>query len=302
MKYSRRRWLQSLIALGGVIATPAGVRRLFAAPGQKFRVGYQLLSWGRYYPKNWWEGCRDLGALDFPGVEGESTIADLYEGRWDEFRQRMQQLGLELAALYSTSDLHKANESYQNFARNLQAAEFLQAMGASVLVVGGTESANPSADDYKRLADTANDLGRRALEKYGIKVGFHPHLGNMIQYREDIERLMELTDPRYFFLAPDTGHLAAGGSDPVEVFRTYGHRIVHMHFKDFDPNQRGWRGRRGRFVQLGQGTVNFPSLVSILRELAYEGWIVVEMDARSAAQEMAEANRRYLIEKLNLEI
>ena len=170
------------------------------------------------------------------------------------------------------------------------------------LVVGGSETHNPTSDDLHRLADTANELGRRALERYGIKVAFHPHLGNMIQYREDIGRLMELTDPRYFFLAPDTGHLVAGGSDPVEVFATYGRRIVHMHFKDFDPTQSGWGGRRGRFARLGQGTVDFPALVSILREIDYDGWIVVEADSRSAARETALANRRYLVNKVSLEI
>ena len=129
---------------------------MLLAPDQKFRVGYQLLSWGRYYPANWWGGCRDLAALGFSGVEGESTISHLYEGRWEEFRRRMQKFGLQLAALYSTSDLQKKEESYQNLTRNLQAAEFLQAMGGRVLVVGGSETHNPTSDDFHRLADTAN--------------------------------------------------------------------------------------------------------------------------------------------------
>jgi len=292
-----------MLVLGGLTTLPSRARDwLTASPEQKFRVGYQLLSWGRYYPSNWWAGCRDLAEVGFPGVEGESTIASLYEGRWDEFRQRMQEFGLQLAALYSTSDLQKTDESHQNFAHNLRAAEFLRGMGAQVLVVGGSEAPRPTADDYRRMADTANELGRRALEQYGIKVGYHPHLGSMIQYREDIDRLMELTDPSYFFFAPDTGHLAAGGCDPVEVFRTYGRRIVHMHFKDFDPNQPGWRGRRGRFAPVGQGTVDFPALVSILRELDYDGWIVVETDSTSLPRETAIAQREYLVEKLDLKL
>lgn len=301
--YSRREWLQSLFALGVFSLLPAEARRwAAAAPGQKFRIGYQLLSWGRYYPKNWWEGCRALAELGFAGVEGESTISEIYEGRWEEFRSQMNKESVQLAALYSTSDLQKTDEVYQNLTHNLQAAAFLQAMGAQVLVVGGSEAPTPTADDFKRMADTANELGRRALEQFGVKVGYHPHMGSMIQHREDIGRLMELTDPRYFFLAPDTGHLAGGGSDPVEVYRTYGPRIVHMHFKDFDPNAEGWRGRRGRFAPLGEGTVDFASLVQILRGLDYEGWIVVEADSRSAPRETAVSNRAYLTEKLKLEL
>lgn len=300
---SRRQWLQGMLALGALSALPAEARRwLPAGPKQRFSVGYQLLSWGRYYPANWWEGCRDLAELGFGGVEGETTIAETYEGREEEFRTRMKAAGVQLAALYSTSDLQRTDEAHQNLSHNLQAAAFLQLMGGRVLVVGGSETPNPTDDDFRRLADTGNELGRRALEQNGVKVGFHPHMGNMVQHREDIDRLMELTDPRYFFLAPDTGHLAAGGSDPVEVFRTYGKRVVHMHFKDFDPSQTGWRGRRGRFAPLGEGTVDFGALVEILRGLDYDGWIVVEADGRNAPRETAEANRRYLTETLKLEL
>jgi inosose dehydratase len=302
--YSRREWLQTLFTVGAFAILPAEARRwtAAAAPEQAFRIGYQLLSWGRYYPKDWWAGCQALGELGFAGVEGEYTITENYEGRWEEFRRQMAKYGVQLAALYSTSDLQKTDQVYQNLTNNLQAAAFLQAMGARVLVIGGSEASPPTDDDFKRMADTANELGRRALEEYGIKVGFHPHLGSMIQHREDIGRLMELTDPRYFFLAPDTGHLLAGGSDPVEVYRTYGSRIVHMHFKDFDPNAEGWRGRRGRFVALGEGSVDFAALVQILRGLDYDGWIVVEFDSRDAPRETAAANRAYLTEKLKLKL
>ena len=291
----------SLAAAGA--ALPAGLKaRAPAGPGAKSRVGYQLLSWGRYYPLSWWEGCRDVAALGFKGVEGESTIVDIYQGRREEFTGKMKDLSLQLAALYSTSDLERTRESYQNFAHNLQAAEFLQAAGARVLVIGGSESPPATDEAIRRLAGAGNDLGRQTLERYGVKVGFHPHLGSLIQHREDIGRLMEWTDPRYFFLAPDTGHLAAGGSDPVEVFRTYTRRIVHTHLKDFNPDLPGFGGRLGRMAPLGQGTVDFPALLGILREAGYDGWMDVEFDGLAAPKETAEANRRYLVEKLKVEL
>ncbi len=300
MKYSRRDWLKkTLLAAATAPILRAGLPE---SSGQKFRVGYQLLSWGRYYPLSWWEGCREVAALGFSGVEGEATIADLYEGRREEFFTKMKHFGVKLAALYSSSDLERTGEVYQNFSENLKAAEFLEAAGARVLVIGGSESPPATDEAIRRLAGAANDLGRRVLERYRVKVGFHPHVGSLIQHREDIGRLMEWTDPRYFFLAPDTGHLAAGGSDPVEVFRAYGKRIVHTHFKDFDPKLPGFGGRRGRMAPLGQGSVDFPALVDILREIGYDGWIDVEFDGITAPRETAETNRRYLVEKLKLEL
>ena len=290
--------MQGFLAAGAVAARAWAQ----AAGQQKFRIGYQLLSWGRYYPLSWWDGCRDLAALGFRGVEGEDVICQIYEGRLEEFRARMKQYGLKLAALYSSCDLENPKESFHNVEDNLEAARFLQAMGAKVLVIGGFESPKPADEDIKRMAGAANELGRRVLERHGVKVAFHPHAGSLIQHREEIGRLMELTDPRYFFLAPDTGHLAAGGSDPVEVFRAYGKRIAHMHFKDFDPALQGFGGRRGRMVPLGQGKVDFPALAGILREIAYDGWVDVEFDSTAAPRESAEANRRYLVERLKLEL
>jgi len=267
---------------------------------QRFRIGYQLLSWGRYYPPNWWEGCREVFELGFKGVEGEYVIANVYEGRRQEFTAKMKQYGVQLAALYSSADLVYAEESYRNVFNNLEVCGFLRENGAKVLVVGGFSNPKGSEEDFKRMAGVGNELGRAALEKYGIKVGYHPHLGSMVQDREGIGRLMDLTDPRYFFLAPDTGHLAAGGSDPVEVFRTYGKRIIHVHLKDYDPNAMGFGGRRGRTAPLGRGNVDFSALIGILNDLGYDGWADIEVDGTVAARETAEANKRFVVDKLGL--
>jgi inosose dehydratase len=36
--------------------------------------------------------------------------------------------------------------------------------------------------------------------------------------------------------------------------------------------------RRGVFVPVGQGCVDFPRLTALLRDRGYEGWIIVEQD------------------------
>src|SRR5712692_3656117 len=103
---------------------------------QKFHIGYQLLSWGRYYPPNWWEGCRNVADLGFKGVEGEYVIANVYEGRRQEFKDKMKGYGLQLAALYSSADLLYPQEAYRNITNNLYACDFLRENGARVLVAG----------------------------------------------------------------------------------------------------------------------------------------------------------------------
>ncbi|HEV2178047.1 MAG TPA: sugar phosphate isomerase/epimerase [Terriglobia bacterium] len=267
---------------------------------QPFRVGYQIFSWRRHYPGSWWLAARQLAGLGYRGIEGEYTIAELYEGRESEFRDQMQRYGMDLAAFYSTTDLDHATEGYENRRKNLAAARFAKPLGCKVIVIGGTEATERTADRFQEYARQANALGKEVFEATGLKIGVHPHLGSLIEKRPDIDRIMEMTDPRYYYLCPDTAHLAAGGSDPVEVFRTYRSRIIHTHFKDYRPPAKP--GEWGQFLELGQGTVDFPALVTELKGAGYRGWIDVELDGSPDPERAAGRNREYLVKTLHLDL
>jgi inosose dehydratase len=269
-RFGRREAIQTLATFAA--ATGAGL----AAAQRPFKVGYQLYSFGRYFPSNWWKGAAAVASLGFKGIEGEYTIAEQYEGREAEFEDGMRALGVALAALYSSSDLENERFHYENVRKNLHAAAFCKRMGSRTLVIGGMEAKRREPELFAAYAKTANEIGKRALETYGVRFAAHPHIGSLVQGREDIARIMDGTDPRYFFLAPDTGHLAGAGCDPVEVFRSYKERIVHVHLKDWAPPAAA--GGRGSFVVLGKGKVDFPELLAILATTSFDGWLDVELD------------------------
>ena len=105
----------------------------------------------------------------------------------------------------------------------------------------------------------------------------------------------------------DTGHYALGGGDPVVGIERYAERIWHVHLKDFDPkvvqlaaaqtlNYEQMIGA-GVFSELGTGVVDFAGVLSALKRIQYEGWLVVEQDilpGMGAPAENAERNRAYL--------
>ena len=254
---------------------------------QPFDIGYQIFGWGRYFPSAWWKGASTVGALGYRGIEGEYTIAELYEGREEEFVAGMKRCGVQLAALYSSTDLERPANHYENRRKNLMAAAFCQRMGSRMIVIGGTEAKEKSPALIKAWGREANELGRAALEAHGVRIGVHPHVGSLIETREDIAIAMDATDPRYFHLAPDTGHLIAGGSDPVEIFKTYASRIAHAHLKDYQ--RPATPGGRGTYVPLGRGAVDFPQLIKILREAKFDGWLDVELDGGRGADPAAVA-------------
>jgi inosose dehydratase len=104
----------------------------------------------------------------------------------------------------------------------------------------------------------------------------------------EIDELLARTDPALLGLCLDTGHIAYGGGNPLEILERHATRVWHVHFKDCDPaiakaaREAGLSytdavGRR-LFCELGSGSVDFRAIVDALRRHGYDGWIVVEQD------------------------
>lgn len=293
---TRRTFLRSAAAAFGAAAALPREWRADAeaigwrgAPAPRFAVGYQIFGWSRYFPSAWWRGARAVSALGYRAIEGEYTIAELYDGREREFERRMRGCGVRVNAFYSSTDLGRPGHHAENLRKNLQTARFAERIGTGVIVMGGTEALSKTPEDFAAFARAANEIGRRVLETHGVRCGYHPHLGALVETREDIARVMDATDPRCFFLAPDTGHLAAAGCDVVEVFRTYRERVIHAHLKDYRPSQTP--GARGSFMPLGEGVVNFGALRELLVTTGFEGWVNVELDGGRGLDPAAVAER-----------
>jgi len=156
VRATRRAFLGAAAAFGVLGASPA--------PAGRIRVGYQIYGWGRHFPAAWWRGAEAVGALGFRGIEGEYTIAECYEGREQEFVDRMQRCGVTLAALYSTTDLERSHERRENLRKNLHAAAFCERAGGRMIVLGGTEAKRKDPESFAAYVKEADELGRRLLE------------------------------------------------------------------------------------------------------------------------------------------
>jgi hypothetical protein len=65
----------------------------------------------------------------------------------------------------------------------------------------------------------------------GVTLAVHPHLGTLILTPDEIARV--LAESRVS-LCVDSGHAYPGGNDVVELIRTAGSRLAHVHLKDVD--------------------------------------------------------------------
>jgi inosose dehydratase len=163
------------------------------------------------------------------------------------------------------------------------------------------------ASDWRVVSNGAERIARAVHAATGLKTAFHHHCATYIETAEEIDALMRTTSAGLLGLCVDTGHATYGGGDPVALLRTHGDRVWHVHFKDCSTvvadaaRREGWdyvtAVRHGLFCELGRGAVDFEAMITALRDIDYDGWIVVEQDVlptMGAPFESAYRNRQYL--------
>lgn len=158
------------------------------------------------------------------------------------------------------------------------------------------------------MIETTQKVAEIALKRFGLRVVFHPHAETHVEYEEQIERLLEQTDPGLVSLCLDTGHHAYRGGDAVAFFRKYHARIPYLHLKSVDPKKQAWVERErlpfaqavanDMFCEPSQGAVDFLALRDALREVDYDGLGIVEQDMYPAPFDkplpIAKRTRAYL--------
>ncbi len=81
----------------------------------------------------------------------------------------------------------------------------------------------------------------------------------------------------------DAGNLLTGGEDPVEGYLRLKNDVVFAHFKDWERTEpsAGRRMRDGRWYRpalVGEGILDYPSLLAALREAGYAGYANIEYE------------------------
>jgi inosose dehydratase len=168
--------------------------------------------------------------------------------------------------------------------------ECLAADADVVVLAAGTGAdgydTRPQLDDtgWQTLLANLDRLADHAASR-GVQAVLHPHIGTMIENGEEVRRVL---GGSHVGLCVDTGHLAAAGTDPVEIVAAAPERVRHVHAKDVDAALAarvadgtlpfGDAVRQGMFRPLGQGDVDIRAIVDLLESAGYDGWYVLEQD------------------------
>ena len=159
--------------------------------------------------------------------------------------------------------------------------------GAAAPAARGPAERRAALDQAILFYNEAGRLGQKA----GVSVNVHPHShhGSLLESAEEYRYLVDRLDPAAVSFGPDTGHIVRGGQDLLTCLRTYRSRITHLHLKDASAD--------GTWQALGRGVCDFHGALTLLRETAWDGWLVAEEESEAARRDGVAAirgNREYL--------
>ena len=264
-----------------------------------------------------------ISEMALAGFEG-SEVGNKYPRDPEKLNKALKLRGLTICNAWFSSFLttKPLAEVEKDF---IKQCDFLYAVGARI--IGAAEQGNSiqgkplpifdakprfTDEEWKSLTEGLNHLGTIAKKK-GMQLVYHHHMGTGVQTTEEIDRLMEMTDPELVGLLYDTGHLVFSGEDHLAVLHKYLKRIKHVHLKNvrFEVMEKAKKEkwsflqavRNGVFTVPGDGGLDFVPVFDALKSGGYKGWWVVEAEqdpAKANPLEYALIARRYIKEKAGI--
>ncbi len=186
-------------------------------------------------------------------------------------------------------------------------AELLSALGVEVMVYGpvGTMAAGAldvpmsrrltlDGDQAATYADRLKEFEMRLYADYGLKLAYHHHLMMVL---ETFDEVCKVIDHAQCGLLVDTGHAYAGGFGYDKLFERFGDLVRHIHLKDVRTDRleevrakdRSFNDavRAGMFTVPGDGGLDFAPVADFVRQLGYQGWLVIEAEQDPSREEAA---------------
>lgn len=265
--------------------------------------GYASITWGG----NDRQAIEDIAALGFHGIQLRSNVLKEF-GSAAELRDLLEKHQLKMVALSSGGVRIDTALEAEEIAKHTANAKFAHDVGGLYLQVTDDRPKDRAivAADYKRLGQLITEIGKRTAD-LGISLGYHNHMGSLGERPEEVDQILQATDPRYAKLELDVAHYFQGGGDPAKAIEKYSDRLLFLHIKDVEPAPGNADEKRPyHFVELGLGKVNLSAVFDALHRVKFRGWAIVELDAvpdkARTPKESGAISKKYLEEKFGVTI
>ena len=217
-------------------------------------------------------------AAGFTGFEPETIMLN-EDWTASSLRRALDDSQLQLAALCLVDDWRFPAETDEERRHADRVVEAVARFPGSMinLVHYPAADRNNLRERQDNALSCMRNIAVRAADR-GVACSFHPNspAGSVFRVAEDYDRMVAGLDPIIGY-TPDTGHIVAGGMDPLEIVRLYRDRIRYIHIKD--------RFAEGGWAPTGDGIVDIAGIVEYLVNTGYDGWITVEDESIVAENE-----------------
>ena len=223
-----------------------------------------------------------LKKAGFTGMEAEIVMLGDYYKDWSKLKDVLDREGIVFSALAVHEDWLLPEETEEEKARLDEAIEFLTHFPTAKLMLCHV-AADPVREhnlyekQVNQLACLAS-IARRARER-GVVPVYHPNSGenSIFRYESDYHIMFDTLYRAGIGYAPDVGHMANGGMDPLKVIREHRDIVQHVHFKDMTAEH--------TWATMGTGVIDFASIVRFLEDTDYRGWIMTEDESPDAVED-----------------
>lgn len=264
MNLSRRSFLKTsgLLAGGAALGSLPFLKSCVPAETGTDAFGIQLYTLRDIIgddPKGVIQSLAEFGYKQIESYEGPMGL--FWGMSHTEFKQFLDDNGLAMISTHANV--------FENFE---QKVEQLSEIGVPYIIcpyVGPQES----IDDFYELAETFNGLGQIASDA-GMNFAYHNHAYSFEELDGEIPQvvMMDNTDPDLVDFQMDIYWVVAAGENPDEWLRRYSGRFTSGHVKDYSG------GENPESVILGQGTIDFPSVIQVAKENGMK-YFIVEQEA-----------------------
>ena len=262
------------------------------------RVAAAPISWGICEVPGWGEMLpaervlAEMHALGLPATE--LGAPGFLPGEPEALCELLNRFGLALVGGFVPLVLQDLDQRQVMLERAREVADLFAACGATRFVTalvqddGWSRPTPLDADAMKVVGEGLAQVDEVARSR-GLLQVLHPHVDTLVETARDVDLALEHTDVAWCL---DTGHLVAGGVDPVAFAKGNADRVGHVHLKDvvtgtasrvLDRDLTLVDGvKEGLFTVLGEGDVAVDEVVLTLEEQDYDGCYVLEQDTALA--------------------
>jgi inosose dehydratase len=276
--------------------------RNMAAANPRLIVGHTGITWPDPVAE---EGIRCIAELGFNYIEVFAWVLKAFhdQGRADICKT----YNIPLISSYYSLDIANPTVREAEIAKLKEWTDIVVGMGGKYATFGGNfvDRRTFVFEEHKKyIVDFVNEAAK-ILDGKGLRLNFHPHTGTPVETDKEIVSFLDAVDTRYVGFAPDIGQIQKGGADPKRFVKDYISILRLVHFKDYSGSVKfDAEGREidtsgfACYAPLGRGVVDLKGILEYLESSAFDGPVMVELDAGlnmpMSSEEAVRINKEYM--------